>query len=530
MTQAFRIVQDIFALSAVWLNRLVAWLWPQKHLYTDRFANDQEVHRLSRTTSLGLVLGLDHQGQMLSVEATPERPHLGHLAIFGPTGAGKTRREIKQLETWQGPAIVNDPKRELSDATAEIRKHFSTILFFAPSERAGNTYDPLDGIESERKLYSLAKHLLYVPNEKEPAFTEWATKMLTQLFLAAKLAWKQERTDKRPLPYVAWLINLGSLNDVAREVNAVSPDLAQKLLNAPYHPEQDYEQNAYRRSSWDSLCARLYPLLTNDIVACFNGSDIKVRELMFSKTPITIYLRWHESDLLALSPLIKFVWEAMISELITAYDVAPDKRRCQRVLLSIEEAGVTGIPNLPEHVSTLRSRHMSVTAVFQDRSQGYALYGRDRAINMFNNFRYQIYFRQDDLETAQYLETRCGSQSGFAHSKTEHERSISTGESEQKIPLRTAQYIMYDMPDNEIIGFWGKRPFIGKGFPHPTAYQDGQPLKLPALLPDTELTRETPQPHTEPVISWRDDPALVHGWNPRPAADAGGELDARPLS
>jgi type IV secretory pathway TraG/TraD family ATPase VirD4 len=198
MTQAFRIIRTIFTLSSVGLGWVTAWIWPQTHLHTDRFATDHETKRLSRDTSFGLVLGFDRHQQILSVEATQERPHLGHLAIFGPTGAGKTRREIKQLETWKGPAIVNDPKRELSDATAEIRKHFSTILFFAPSERAGNTYDPLDGIESERKLYSLAKHLLYVPNEKEPAFTEWATKMLTQLFLAAKVASKAGRTDKRP--------------------------------------------------------------------------------------------------------------------------------------------------------------------------------------------------------------------------------------------------------------------------------------------------------------------------------------------
>jgi type IV secretory pathway TraG/TraD family ATPase VirD4 len=517
MTQAFRILQHILSLSWPWL---AAWLWPQKHLHTDRFATDNEVKSLAHETSYGLVLGLDRFGHLLSVEATKNRPHLGHLAIFGPTGAGKTRREIEQLKRWKGPAIVNDPKGDLSDATAEIRKQFSEVKFFAPSEGAGDTYDPLDGIEEERKLFNLAKHLLYVPNEKEPAFTEWATKMLTQLFLAAKLARTKGLTDLRPLPYVAWLINLGSLNDVAREVNAVSPKLAQKLLNAAYHPENDYEQNAYRRSSWDSLCARLYPLLTDDIVKCFNGSGIKPRELMFSKQPITLYLRWHESDLLALSPLIKFVLEAMISELIMAYDLAPDKSLCQQLLLDIEEAGVTGIPNLPNHVSTLRSRNISVTTVWQDRSQAYALYGRDRAINMFNNFRYQIYFKQEDLETAQFLETRLGSTSGFAHSKTEHEGHISTGESEQKVPLRTAQYIMYDMPDDEIIGFWGKRPFIGKGFPIPKAQKDTEPLKLPALSSTTETVSETalPEPETpqapEPPSSWHSDPNLFRHWRP----------------
>src|SRR5438067_3110198 len=95
-------------------------------------------------------------------------------------------------------------------------------------------------------------------------------------------------------------------------------------------------------------------------------------DLLFAQKPITIYLRWHEADLLALSPLIKFVWEAMINELITAYDLAPDQSQCQYVLLDIEEAGRTGIPNLPEHASTLRSRNISISCVFQDRSQGYA--------------------------------------------------------------------------------------------------------------------------------------------------------------
>ena len=406
MIQAFGIFQHINSMRVVWLHRLAALLWPQNHLYTDRFASETEVQSLTHDSSYGLVLGVDRHGRTLSVEASKGRPHLGHLAIFGPTGAGKTRREIRQLKQWQGSVIVNDPKGDLSEETAEIRKQYGQVFFFAPSEGKGHTYDPLDGIESERKLYNLAKHLLYVPHEKEPAFTEWATKMLTQLLLAAKLARKSGRTDLRPLPYVAWLINLGGLNDVAREVNEISPALAQKLLNAPYDSAKDYEQNPFRRSSWDSMCARLYPLLTDDIVPCFNGSDMKVSELIFSETPITIYLRWHESDLLALAPLIKFVWEAMIGELITAYDLAPDKRKCKRVLLDIEEAGRTRIPNLPEHTSTLRSRNISITAVFQDRSQGYAVYGRHEAISMFNNFRYQIYHRQDDLETAEHLYTQ----------------------------------------------------------------------------------------------------------------------------
>jgi type IV secretory pathway TraG/TraD family ATPase VirD4 len=232
-------------------------------------------------------------------------------------------------------------------------------------------------------------------------------------------------------------------------------------------------------------------------------------------------VRWQESDLKALAPLIKFVWQAIIGELTTAYDLAPDKSKCQRVLLDIEEAGRTGVPDLPEDISTLRSRHITVSAVFQDRSQGYALYGKDRAMSLFNNFRYQIYHRQDDLETAQHLEIRCGSTSGFAHSKTEYEESISRGESEQKIPLLTAQYIMYDMPDEEILGFWGKRPFLAKRFPKdPAGNTPAKALELPPLLPaipDTEL------PDVEPMTSWHTDPNLYRTGMPQSVAAVSNE-------
>ena len=235
---------------------------------------------------------------------------------------------------------------------------------------------------------------------------------------------------------------------------------------------------------------------------------------LFSKEPITIYLRWHEADLLAMSPLIKFVWEAMINELITAYDLAPDQSRCQYVLLDIEEAGRTGIPNLPEHASTLRSRNISISCVFQDRSQGYALYGKDRAISLFNNCRYQIYHRQDDLETALYLEKRCGYKSGFAHSKTEHEGGVSTGESEQRISLISAQYIMYDMPDDEILGFWGKRPFLAKRIPRRTEPPERKTADVPALRLLPAISSFTEPAKAELLSPWRTDPTLLRHWRP----------------
>jgi type IV secretory pathway TraG/TraD family ATPase VirD4 len=155
--------------------------------------------------------------------------------------------------------------------------------------------------------------------------------------------------------------------------------------------------------------------------------------------------------------------------------------------------------------------------VFQDRSQGYALYGKDRAISLFNNCRYQIYFRQDDLETAQYLEKRCGSKSGFAHSKTEHEGGVSKGESEQRIPLISAQYIMYDMPDDEILGFWGKRPFLAKRIPRLTEPPERKPAEVPAMRLLPAISSFTEPAEAERLPSWRTDPTLLRHHRPLPS-------------
>ena len=41
---------------------------------------------------------------------------------------------------------------------------------------------------------------------------------------------------------------------------------------------------------------------------------------MRSPKPVTIYLRWPERDLQALSPLVRLLWGSLIDELISTYD------------------------------------------------------------------------------------------------------------------------------------------------------------------------------------------------------------------
>src|SRR5688572_4736868 len=273
------------------------------------------------------------------------------------------------------------------------------------------------GHTSEWELHKLAKHLVYDPHDKETIFSERGAKMVTQIFLAAL------ELEERPLPYLASLINLG-VNEVAAQLNAVSPDLAQTFLGATYKPGKDYEKNEFRVDSWETVSARLYAFLTADMVRNFAGSDFTAHDLYFAEKPVFVFIRFHESDLLSMAPLIKFVCESLMMELLNAYDHAPDemKASARQILWSMDEAGRIGIPNLPEHASTVVGRKISLSLSAQSRSQFNAIYGHDRTKNLFNNIRTQLVFCQADFDTAQHYSIRMGDTSGYAHSAQVHVR------------------------------------------------------------------------------------------------------------
>jgi type IV secretion system protein VirD4 len=199
------------------------------------------------------------------------------------------------------------------------------------------------------------------------------------------------------------------------------------------------------------------PLLTETVVRCFTLSDFTAAQIMRGEAPVTIYLRWKEQDLLALSPLVRLLWGSLINELITTYDDNQGSG-CRPVLLLIDEAGRTAIPSLANHATTVVGRGIHLWVAVQSLSQLEAVYGKARAQVLKDNMETQLYYRPTDLSTATYLEARLGMQSGYAHSTTEREGAeTSEGRSEQAIPLLRAQDIM-QLRDEEIICFHRRLP------------------------------------------------------------------------
>jgi type IV secretory pathway TraG/TraD family ATPase VirD4 len=506
----------LFKSISLGISWIAAFLDTSQKLFPARLAHKHELNNIEITAFDGkhLHIGEGEYGQVYAVLPTENSPELGNSIKLGTTRYGKSTAELCQIVDWDGSGVIFDIKREIYPKVAGYLATKGRVLNIDLSRGLGNQYDPLQGHTSERELHKLAKHLVYDPRDKETIFSERGAKMLTQIFLAAL------ELGERPLPYLASLINLG-VNEVAARLDDVSSVLAQTFLGAVYKPGKDYEKNEFRVDSWETVSARLYAFLTPDIVRCFAGSDFTAADLYFADQPVFVFISFHESDLLSMAPLIKFICESLMIELITAYDDAPDemKAKSRKILWSMDEAGRIGIPNLPEHASTVVGRKISLSMSAQSRSQFTAVYGRDRTENLFNNIRTQLVFCQADFDTAEHYSKRMGDTSGYAHSESEQGGvQTSTGKSERAIPVMSPQEFM-GMDKGELVCFSpDHKPIRLKSMNakrHPQL-KNRLGIKPPPLAPLRPLAdgqpEQAPAPKPPPLSAWHFDPQLYRKW------------------
>ncbi len=412
-------------------------------LHRARFAHLDEVWPLLCPSFApdGVLLGTRRfllSKRLVTVRQTKHRPELGNLLIVAPTRSGKGLLAVSQLLTWHHSVIVNDIKGDLFIQTAGFRSLLGPVYVLDPTG-AGHRYDPLAGKATEDALYSSAAHLLH----GQDIFSQRATKMLTCIFTAAK------RQEAAALPYARMLLRAG-LVGCMELLQAVDPSLATIFLGV--NLEKANLDDRFLLSAWETLTTKLYPLLTETVVRSLACSDFTPEEIIASNQPVTVYMRWKEQDLLALSPLVRLLWGSLIDELVAIYDSRAGYG-CQPVMLLIDEAGRTAIPSLADHATTVVGRGISIWLAVQSLSQLEVVYGRERAQVLRDNMESQLYYRPTDVVTADYIERRCGRQSAYAHHTTEqHGGHTSEGRAEQAIPLLSAQDFMR-YQDHEVIGF-----------------------------------------------------------------------------
>jgi type IV secretion system protein VirD4 len=247
-------------------------------------------------------------------------------------------------------------------------------------------------------------------------------------------------------------------------------------------------------SSWETATSRLYPILSDELLRCFDGSDFTAADLMTSPTPITVYLRLPEAELLALAPVVRLVFQTLIHDMQTTYDKRPGRtakeKGCYPVLLLLDEAGRVAIPKLYEYATTVVGRQISLWVAIQSIKQLDAIYGEANAETLLDNMDTQIFYRQRRA-TAKYLEEELGRRSAYSRSQSTRDGTHETqGISEQGVPVMTSNQIK-QMDDSDILVFHHNLPpFRARRMnwlEHPVL-RDRQAMRPPALSPLPQLT------------------------------------------
>ena len=216
-------------------------------------------------------------------------------------------------------------------------------------------------------------------------------------------------------------------------------------------------------NSWELVTARIFPLLTERILRCFNGSDFTAKDIIAGPKPVTVYLCISEDDLEAKEPVIRLIMETLMKQMKRYYDKAPGETQldkgCRNVLYLLDEAGNITLPSLPRDVATVRSRGISIWAAYQDNAQLASQYPRQhKAIK--NNMDAKVFYRQNEFETARDVAESVGYRSGFARSQTLREgQAPSEGLSEQAVYVFTP-WDMMELAAKQVMAKFSNRKYM----------------------------------------------------------------------
>ena len=383
-------------------SRLASLRGEARALHHARFARPHELSPLI-TQSLdeeALLIGRTHLGGIYRVRKTPKRRELGNMMVIAPPRHGKTQLGVTQLLTWPHSFVAVDLKGELYQDSGGFRATLGPV-YVVDLEGNGDQYDPLRDCKSEESLYAAAKNILYDPHEGNGrSFTEWGILLEVLKWQVCLELNRKTGANYRLLPFMRWLAKLG-INAAAAAINAISPAIAQELLDGEYDPSLDYRANRYFANSWQSSRARSFPLLTEKVVRCFNGSDFTGRDIIAGEKPVSVYLRVPQGMLEAKAPVIRLMLESITTEMFTTFDKSHGQG-CRPVLMLLDEAGTVGFQKLPEYAATAAGRGISLWVALQDIGQ-LERYGSYEARTIRNSMAAKVFFHQNDPATAKYI-------------------------------------------------------------------------------------------------------------------------------
>ena len=410
----------------------------------------------------------------------------GHLLTVAPTGAGKGQSFIiRNLFHYEGPAVVFDPKGELYEATGWRRDWYGKVFKFAPEEADTDCFNPMDMLtplpgEEDDVVWDNARqlaNLMVEPKGKDAFWDDAALDFMTALIF---YVYKTYPARQRNIREVTRLLHL----DEARQAKLIetlieSDEERLRELGATLLDQFD----KLRQSITQTLRTQLDIWRSPKVMRATRGTshglhphtmagDDHMRWWLHSEGLEEKPGFWLEDDNTAIQGDAHTLYVVVPADQIDVY------RPVLRVVLGMMLQGVmahrrhtereskqTGMPakidgqwpfmflldELPQlgymqivedAVSIARGSNIRLWMVAQDLSQLRKVYPRWETL--IANAKTQMYFRPNDLGTAQYISSLLGDQADLWGNR---------------VPVAAPNELMGDgFRDDVILRFQGYKP------------------------------------------------------------------------
>jgi type IV secretion system protein VirD4 len=379
----------------------------------------------------------------------------GHLLTIAPTGAGKgVSCIIPALLTWDGPAIVVDPKGENYAVTAEHRRklgHKVALLdpFGVTDAGRRDSLNPLDLIPADSP--SAADDAAVIARlvvqgrvtPRDPFWDERAESLIAGLVLYVA---QQMPSVLRHLGEVRTLVEQpdSQLEIIARDMRATgSTDVA-----AAANILETRASNT-RSGIMSTTSSHLSFLRGEPVLQALSQSSIKLDDVLRGK-PLTIYLVVPPDKLISHGKLLR-LWLGTLMTVLARRRRLPE----QPTLLIVDEAAQLGpLDELRAAVTLMRGYGVKVWSFWQDLSQLKRTYPLDWQ-SIVNNSAVQQFFGASSPQAVAELESYLAQGRGPSLSSIGEEDVLLIERGRAPRTARRANYLS----DRVFHGLAGPNPF-----------------------------------------------------------------------
>lgn len=394
---------------AYWLGGLAVGFFEKPTTFgSSRWATADDVSKKEAFGTDGIRIGQfeNAKGEMEWVSYKGDR----HLLTVAPTRAGKgTTQIIPNLLTYEGSALVIDPKGENAFCTAQRRHNMGQEIHIVDpwaitplDDLQVSEFNPLDWLDTSdpdlpENAMLLASALVMETNSKDPFWDEEAKALLQGLIM--HVATDPEEDGKRHLPRVRELLVQDQI-----ELDKTFAKMKQSM-----HPivksagaRSLMKEEKLKASVIATAQSHTHFLDSDRIAKNMKTSSFKFEDL--KTKPMTIYLVLPADRLNTFGRWLRLLVQQAITVNARNIEAKPEKS----VLFVLDEFAALGRLTMVEQAYGLMAGYgMQLWGIVQDFNQLDRIY--DKGWQSFvSNSGMINYFGSSDKMTADYFSSLCG--------------------------------------------------------------------------------------------------------------------------